>query len=76
MLLTEVELEVTIFSTFCTFTNQGIYNFSKKNPLCFGEISRFPVFSLTENFLLPRILNLPAQHITLLTNEVIFETLT
>ena len=30
--------------------NQGIYNLSKPNSLCFGNISKFPVFSLTGNF--------------------------
>ena len=30
--------------------NQGIYNLSKPNSLCFGKKSKFPVFSLTGNF--------------------------
>ena len=30
--------------------NQGIYNFSKHISLCFGKISKFPVFSLTVTF--------------------------
>ena len=29
---------------------QGIYNLSKQNSLCFGKISKFPVFSLTGKF--------------------------
>ena len=33
------------------FENQGIYNLGKPNSLCFGKISKFPVFSLTGNFL-------------------------
>ena len=34
----------------CYLSNQGIYNLSKLNSLCFGKISKFPVFSLTRNF--------------------------
>ena len=30
--------------------SQGIYNLSKPNSLCFGKISKFPVFFLTEFF--------------------------
>ena len=36
-----------------TFKNQGIYNLSKPNSLCFGKISKFPAFSPTGIFLLP-----------------------
>ena len=36
-----------------TFRIQRIYNLSKQNSLFFGKISKFPVFSLTENFLGP-----------------------
>ena len=33
--------------------HRGIYNLGKHNSLCFGKISKFPVFSLTGNFFWP-----------------------
>ena len=33
--------------------NQEFYNLSKPNSLCFGKISKFPVFSLTGNIFWP-----------------------
>ena len=35
---------------YCTFRTRGFHNLSKPNSLCFGKISKFPVFSLTGIF--------------------------
>ena len=44
----DVQLSI-IFSNILYLWHQGIYNLSKQNSLCFGKISKFPVFSLTGN---------------------------